>query len=288
MTTRPPALGLFAVNMHACADPSGSARIAALAEDLGYDSLWVADHPAPPSPRVPPSPLEPEDRLLDPVVALAHLAAHTRRIALGTGVIVLPQRNPVILAKQLAGVDVLSGGRLVFGAAAGYVEPELRAIGVPMAERGTRTDEYVQAMRSLWHDAEPAFHGRHVDFEGIDAHPRPVQERVPVVIGGHSGAALRRAARLGDGWFGWLLGPDDAAERIAALRAAEAEAGRDVPLRVMVAAPPRELNREAVLAYGELGVERVVATPPMRAPLDRLVRFVEEHAPERLGASVAD
>lgn len=281
----PPTLGLFAANLHACAEPRTAARVAKLAEDLGYDSLWVADHVVLPSPRVDSSPLDPDVPVLDPLIALAHLAAHTERIALGTGIIVLPQRNPLVLAKQLASVDVLSQGRLIFGMAVGYLEPELRALGVPLEERGTRADEHLAAMRSLWHDDKPAFHGRHVNFEGVDAHPRPVQRPVPVVTGGHSRAALQRAARHADGWYGWMLGRRAAAETIPRLRALTEEAGRE-PVHISVS-PPELPDAEFVRAYGDLGVDRLIVIPPMGVPLDDLERFVTEHAPGRLGARPA-
>ncbi|TDB85859.1 TIGR03619 family F420-dependent LLM class oxidoreductase [Actinomadura sp. 7K534] len=286
-----PTLGLFAVNLYACAEPDAAARIAALAEDLGYDSVWTADHVVLPSPRVDASPLDPDAPVLDPLVALAHLAAHTERIALGTGIIVLPQRNPLVLAKQLASIDVLSKGRLIFGTAVGYLEPELRAIGVPPAERGARTDEYLAAIRSLWYDEKPSFHGRYADFAGVDAHPRPVQRPVPVVTGGHSPAALRRAARHADGWYGWMLGRRAAAELVPRLAEQAAQAGPArrgrPPLHVSVT-PPRAPDEEHVRAYGELGVDRLIIVPPLGAPLAEVERFVERHAPRRVGARVAE
>ncbi|WP_433467748.1 LLM class F420-dependent oxidoreductase [Spirillospora sp. CA-128828] len=278
----PPTLGLFALNLHSCAEPQVAARVAKLAEDLGYDSVWVGDHVVLPSPRVDPSPAEPDAPFLDPLVALAHLAAHTERIALGTGVVVLPQRNPLVLAKQLASVDVLSGGRLIFGAAAGYLEPEMRAVGVPPEGRGERADEYLAAMRSLWYDDKPAFHGRHVDFERVDAHPRPVQRPIPVVTGGHGPAALRRAARHADGWYGWMVGRRAGAELIPRVRALREEAGRE-PLHISVS-PPRLPDAEFVRAYADLGVDRLIVVPPMGATASDLERFVEDHAPRRLGA----
>ncbi|MEU6750981.1 LLM class F420-dependent oxidoreductase [Spirillospora sp. NPDC046719] len=279
-------LGLYGLNLHACADPRGSARIAALAEELGYDSLWAGDHVVLPSPRTDPSPLDPRAPFLDAVVSLTHLAAATERIALGTGVIVLPQRNPLILAKQLASVDVLSGGRLVFGLAAGYLEPELRALGVPPGERGARTDEHLAAMRSLWYDDAPAFHGRHADFAGVDAHPRPVQRPVPVVMGGHGPAALRRTAREADGWYGWMLGRRAAADAVARLREAAREAGRERPLHISVS-PPRPPDAGSVRDYAEAGVDRLIVVPPMGVPLGDLERFVRAHAPAEVGAEPA-
>jgi probable F420-dependent oxidoreductase len=281
-----PTIGLFAVNSHACADPRTAVRIAQLAESLGYDSLWAGEHVVVPSPRVDPSPMEPGEPMLDPLVALAHLAAHTERIRLGTGLIVLPQRNPLVLAKQVASLDVLSGGRLILGIGVGYLEPEMTAIGVPMEGRGARSDEYLAAMRSLWEDEAPAFHGRFADFEGVDAHPRPVQRPLPVVVGGHSAPAFRRAARDADGWYGWLVGLRAMADHRAALAAAIEAAGRERPLHLSIT-PSRRLDPETVAAYAELGVERLIVVPPPDLAAAEAAAFVEANAPERVGAKSA-
>lgn len=281
-----PTIGLFAANMHAAADPVGMEHIARLAEGLGYDCLWVADHVVLPRPRVAPSPMEPDGPLLDPVVSLVHLAAHTTRIKLASGCIVLPQRNPLVLAKQLASVDVLSGGRLMFGVAVGYLEQEMRAVGVSPERRGLRTEEYLQAISSLWYDDKPAFHGMFVDFDGVDAHPRPVQRPVPVVLGGHSAAARRRAAVHAHEWFGFNVGLRATGDYVRSLRADAAAVGRDSPLRVSVS-PARPLDPDTVRAYAELGVDRLVVVPPHNLPLDELGRFVERHAPARLEAALA-
>jgi probable F420-dependent oxidoreductase len=279
-----PTIGLFAINSHACAAPEAAARIAALAERLGYDSLWAGEHVVVPSPRVEPSPMEPDEPILDPLVALAHVAARTERVRLGTGVIILPQRNPLVLAKQVASLDVLSSGRLILGLGVGYLEPEMRAVGVPMEGRGSRADEYLAAMRALWEDEAPAYRGRHVRLEGVDAHPRPVQAPLPVVVGGHSRAAHRRAARGADGWYGFLIGLRAMADQRELMRAAIEEAGRERPLHVSVT-PPRRLDPEVVEAYSELGVDRLIVAPPVGLSLDELVEFVEANAPARLGAA---
>jgi probable F420-dependent oxidoreductase len=276
-------VGLYAPNMHAGASAHGAALIARLAESLGYDSLWVADHVVLPSPRIESSPMAPDDPLLDPIVALSYFAARTSRIGLATGCVVLPQRNPLVLAKQLASVDVLSDGRLIFGAAVGYLEPELRAVGVPMAGRGARTDEYLRAITSLWYDESPVFQGEYVSFDGVDAYPRPVQRPVPIVVGGHSAAAFRRALTYADEWFGYLLGLRATAERLDALRAA-ADGFDRPPLRISVC-PARRLDPEIVASYAELGVDRLVIAPPVGLPLDELEAFIEQNAPERLGAT---
>ncbi len=279
-----PTLGLFAINSHACADPRVAARIAAAAERLGYESLWAGDHVVVPRPRVAPSPMEPDEPLLDPVVALTHVAAATTRIRLGTGIIILPQRNPLVLAKQLASLDVVSGGRLMFGIAVGYLEPELRALGVPVRERAQVAEEYLAAMRSLWYEDEPSFDGRYVRFSEVDAYPRPVQRPLPVIMGGNSAAAHQRAVRIADGWYGWWLDPESAATQIASLRAEEARAGRAHPLEVSVT-PGVRLDAEIVRAYGGLGVHRLIVVPRPNLAGDDLERFVEANAPARLGAT---
>jgi probable F420-dependent oxidoreductase len=281
-----PTIGLFAINSHACVEPAAAARIAALAESLGYDSLWAGEHVVLPSPRAAPSPMEPDEPILDPLVALAHVAAHTQRIKLGTGVIILPQRNPLVLAKQVASLDVLCGGRLILGIGVAYLEPEMRAIGVPMEGRGARADEYLAAMRALWEEEAPSFSGRHVEFEGVDAHPRPVQRPLPVVVGGHTRAAHRRAARAADGWYGFMVGLRAMAEQRELMRAAIEETGRERSLHVSVT-PARRLDEKSVRAYSELGVDRlIVAPPPGLSPVE-LGEFVEANAPERVGGTPA-
>ena len=229
--------------------------------------------------------MEPDDPIFDPVVLLAHLAARTERILLGTGVIVLPQRNPLVLAKQLATLDVLSSGRLVVGLGAGYLEPELAAIGVPMSERGARTDEYLAAMRALWTQDAPAYEGRHVRFAGVDAHPRPVQRPLPVVIGGRTPAAHRRAARAADGWYGYRHSPESTADHVAALRKAAADAGRDRALHISVT-PERRLDAATVQAYADAGADRLIVAPRPDAGADALLRFLDRNAPAEITGSV--
>jgi probable F420-dependent oxidoreductase len=281
-----PTIGLFAVNSHALAEPRAAARIAARAEELGYDSLWAGEHVVVPSPRVDPSPMDPDEPILDPLVALAHLAGHTERILLGTGVIILPQRNPLVLAKQVASLDVLSGGRLILGIGVAYLEPEMRAIGVPMEGRGARSDEYLAAMRSLWEDDAPAFEGRYASFAAVDAHPRPVQRPLPIVVGGHTDAAFRRAARHADGWYGFMVGLRAMAQHRESLDAAIERAGRDRPLHVSVS-PSRRLDPDTVAAYAGLGVDRLIVIPPPELSLDEVEQFVEGNAPARLDAATA-
>src|SRR5262249_31767166 len=151
-----------------------------------------------------PSPSEPQTPFLDPLIALSHIAAHTTNIRLGTGIIILPQRNPVVLAKELASLDVVSKGRLIFGLGAGYLEPEFRAIGAPFEHRGAVTNESIEVLKALWTMPQPACEGRFFSFSDIDAQPRPVQKPYPpIVVGGISQHGARRAVRYGNGWYGF-------------------------------------------------------------------------------------
>src|SRR5579872_2534780 len=138
--------GLFGINTGPCANPATAAAVARAAEDAGYDSLWTGEHIVLPEPQVPPSPVPADTPFIDSAVALAYVAAHTHRVRLGTGIIILPQRNPVVLAKELASLDVLSNGRLTFGIGIGYLKAEFDALGAPFEKKGPRTEDYLKAM----------------------------------------------------------------------------------------------------------------------------------------------
>lgn len=256
-------LGLFSMNMGSCSEPDVLAATAAHAERAGFESLWAGEHVVLPDPQVPPSPMAPQDPALDPLLALAWAASATASLRLATGIVILPQRNPVVLAKQIATLDVLSGGRFVFGIGVGYLEPEFRAIGADFAERGAVTDEYLSAMTHLWYDEHPEHHGRFVDFAGVDAYPRPVQRPIPIVVGGRTSAAYRRAVTKGHGWYGFALTPDATAECLDGLRAAAANAERPAELGDLeISITPRgALTPETAAAYAELGVHRLVPMP---------------------------
>lgn len=277
-------LGVYGLNAKATLGPRETVRLARLAEDLGYRSWWGGEHVVLPSPRIPDSPMDPADPILDPLIHLAYVAAVTERLALGTGVIVLPQRNPLILAKQVASLDVLSGGRVLLGVGVGYLEPELAAVGVPMSERGGRTDEYLDAMTALWSDPAPvSYAGRHVSFLGFDAHPRPVRPGGPrIVIGGDSPAAFRRAVRCGHGWFGVGSSPDALAEALAGLEKAAAEVERPPGLGRLeinfMQLDPVAVRPAMARRYAELGVDRLLLYPlPLEDP-DAAAAFLEQHA----------
>jgi probable F420-dependent oxidoreductase len=271
-----PSLGLFALNQHA--GPEALERLAPLAEELGYDSLWMGEHVVVPDPRRPPSPMEPDEPIHDPLVALAFAAAHTTSIRLATGIVILPQRNPVVLAKQLASLDSISSGRLIAGIGVGYLEPEMTAVGVPMKRRGARADEYLAAMRALWEQERPSFEGEFVRFDGVNAHPRPVQRPLPVVIGGHTEAAHRRAARSGQGWYGFMLDLEQTAQQVAGLRRALSQAGRDPGELELSVSPSVRVDAETAEAFGDLGVDRLVLVPPFGSSLDDAERFMRRNA----------
>ncbi|MEV0041632.1 LLM class F420-dependent oxidoreductase [Streptomyces sp. NPDC050804] len=274
-------LGVTGLNAKATLGPAETVRLARLAEELGYRSWWAGEHVVLPSPRVPAAPMEPTDPILDPLVHLAYVAAVTERLELGTGIVILPQRNPLVLAKQVASLDVLSGGRLLLGVGAGYLEPEMTAVGVPYAERGRRTDEYLEAMRALWTRPAPSYQGRYVAFDGVDAHPRPVGEDGPrIVIGGHSPAAFRRAVVHGHGWFGNGDGPDDLVRHLAGLRKAAAEVERPERLgRLEIAFTQLSpVDADTARRYADLGVDRLVVYPlPLEDPAE-VAAFLERHA----------
>jgi probable F420-dependent oxidoreductase len=280
-------IGLFNVNAGACSTPENVIRIATLAEELGYESLWVGEHVVAPSPRVPPSPIDPTHPMLDPIVALAFIAAVTERVKIATGIVILPQRNPLVLAKQVASLDVLSRGRLLLGLGVGYLEPEFRAVGVPLEDRGQRSTEYLEAMQQLWSSPEPAYEGTYVAFSGIDAYPRPVQPAgPPIVIGGRSAAAYRRAVAFGNGWYGWGLNVKATTEVLAGLEAAAAAVERPSSLGTLeiTVTPPQgaEIDKVTAARYAELGVDRLVVNPPAGTDIEAVAEYVRRHAPAEL------
>src|SRR6185437_16949151 len=199
-------IALFRINYGPAAEPQAASQIARAAEAAGFESLWTGEHIVLPDPQAPPSPAAPDTPFIDSLVALSFVAAQTKTIRLGTGIIILPQRNPVVLAKELASTDVLAGGRLIFGIGVGYLKPEFEAIGAPFEHKGARSEEFLRAMIALWTMDKPEFRGRFVSFGGVNAMPRPVQKPHPeIVFGGHTREAFSRAARLARGWYGFAL-----------------------------------------------------------------------------------
>jgi probable F420-dependent oxidoreductase len=189
--------GIWIPNCRHLATPEIICSTAVRAEELGYDSVWVSDHVV-----VPDANLERFGAAVyDPLITLAVAAGATKRVQLGTTVLIVPYRNPVVTAKMVSSLDALSGGRVVLGIGAGWVEEESSMLGVPFAERGPMTDEYMAAMRELWTSPAPSFNGKYTQFDRLHFEPKPVQKpHPPIWVGGHARASLRRAAEIGAAW----------------------------------------------------------------------------------------
>lgn len=280
-------VGLFAINFGTCGDPDTAVKVAQAAEAAGFESVWTGGHIVLPDPALPSFPLATTTPMLDTTVALTWIAAHTKRVRLGSGIIVLPLRNPVLLAKELASVDVVSGGRLIVGVGAGWMAPEFEALGVPMEERGARMDDALRAMRALWTSEHPEYQGKFSSFSKVAAYPQPVQRPMPpIVIGGDSPPALRRAVTMGNGWYGFALMPEQAKQHVEALRRAVEQHGRPAELGELEISvtPVGRFDRGSVEAYAAAGVDRLVLLPKVDAthgerhspvPLDELLRNIE-------------
>ena len=265
--------GLRYCNTGRYVDGALAVELVQAAEEAGFESAWTVEHTVVPEGHASAYPYSADGRMAggafdfplpDPLVWMAYVAARTRTIKLGTGILILPQHNPVITAKQVATLDVMSGGRVLLGIGVGWLKEEFDAIGAPFVERGSRTDEYVAAMRALWSQERPTFNGRWVRFDGAYCRPQPVRGSVPIHVGGHSRAAARRAGRLGDGFFPARGNP---AELVALAReTAEAE-GRDPSALEITLSCPEDLAELSALKT--LGVARVLVpvnpTPGMAA-----------------------
>lgn len=267
-------MALFGLHWYQQTDPDTIARQAKRAEDAGFEALWVGDHIA--------LPKQGEDQpRLEALIALTYLAALTKRIRLGIGVIVLPQRQPVLLAKQLTSIDILSNGRLSVGIGVGHIAEEMQALGVSFAERGARTDEYLAAMRTLWQDSAPTFAGQFVSFDGVVEHPLSFQRpHPPIIIGGHAASSYRRAVQSGNGWYGWELDLNETANALAQLCVAAERYQRPAELGDLeISITPRgTVDVELARRYTELGVHRLVFVPPSMdgAAIDTTITQVAE------------
>src|SRR5690349_2606536 len=255
--------------------PEGAAEVAHMAEELGFESLWTVEHTVVPTGYESQYPYSPDGRMPggehaeipDPLIWLAYVAAATTTIRLATGILIRPQRNPVTLAKELATLDVLSGGRVELGIGVGWLEEEFDALGVPFADRGPRTDDFVAALRVLWSEGDDTYHGRFCDFTNANSYPKPVQRGgIPVVVGGHTQVAARRAGRLGDGFFPGVFQADQLPPLLETVWANARDAGRD-PDAIEITAGAFDYDTAARLA--DLGVARA-AVPPLAFDLEKL------------------
>jgi probable F420-dependent oxidoreductase len=224
--------GLLFANTLGFATPEGAAGLGPMAEAAGFDSVWTVEHVVYPDGYQSQYPYDPSGRMAmaadtplpDPLIWLTWVAAHSSTLKLATGILILPQRNPVVLAKELATLDEVSGGRLELGIGVGWLEEEFDALGIPFEGRGRRTDEAIEAMRALWDEDHAAYDGDTVSFSGVSVNPKPVRGRVPIHVGGHSAVAARRAGRLGDGF---VPGEGDIDELLAEMARSAEAAGRD-------------------------------------------------------------
>ena len=294
------------------ASPAALRSLAQRAEDLSYDSVWVSDHVVLPrkidsfypyaADGVPT--FLPDEIYYEPLAALNFLAGCTQRVRLGTHVLILPYRNPVVTAKILATLDVLSAGRLILGAGVGWMEEEFQALGLDTYhERGAVTDEYIELYKELWTKDNPVFNGKYYQISGSGFQPKPVQKpHPPIWIGGHTGPAIRRAAKYGDGWLPIglrppaILDPEELAGKIASLRTQTARAGRPEdavevvfstnvmfdnnagPSRRLISGRPEQIAADLRL-YQDLGVKSFILDFPADS-VDRLQESMEKFARE--------
>ena len=260
--------GLRYCNTGPYVDPAQAVELAQAAEAAGFESMWTVEHTVVPAGYGSAYPYSPSGKMAggddaiplpDPLIWMAYVAAATKRIKLGTAILILPQHNPVVVAKQVATLDHLAAGRILLGIGAGWLKEEFEALGVPFETRGRRTDEYIKVLRELWSAEKPTFQGEFVRFKDTYCRPQPVNKHVPIIVGGHSEAAAKRAGRLGDGFFPARGAP---AELFDLARRSAKEAGRDPNAIEMTASLPDDLAQIPSLI--QLGVKRIlVPVSPM-------------------------
>ncbi len=265
--------GLRYCNTGRYVDGAKAVELVQAAEEAGFESAWTVEHTVVPEGHASAYPYSADGRMAggvyniplpDPLIWMAYVAARTSTIKLGTGILILPQHSPVITAKQVATLDVMSGGRVLLGIGVGWLKEEFDAIGASFSDRAARTDEYVAVLRTLWREERPSFDGEFIRFDGAYCRPQPVNGTVPIHVGGHSKAAARRAGRLGDGFFPARGNP---AHLVRLARNAAEAAGRDPSTLEITLSCPEDLDELPALA--KLGVHRVLvpvnSTPGMVA-----------------------
>lgn len=281
--------GIAFANTGPFAHPAAAVEFAQAAEAAGFESLWTVEHVVVPSGYDSPYPYDPSGKMPggedfpipDPLIWLSYVAAATSRIHLATGILILPQRNPVVLAKELATLDHLSNGRMILGIGVGWLEEEFDAIGVPFAERGRRTDDHVAAMRALWTQDKATFHGEFTHFDHCISRPQPVQGSIPVHIGGHTDIAAKRAGRLGDGFFPGKGNHEELARSFDLVRRTAVEHGRDPDAIEMTTGGRGAVGARAldeVKALADIGTHRVILPAFLfyADPVGTLARYGDE------------
>ena len=270
---------MFANTGPAAVDGSVAAGLARAAEKSGFESIWTVEHVVVPSGYASTYPYDESGKMgggqesfdiTDPLVWLSYVAAATESIRLATGILILPQRNPAVLAKAVATLDRLSGGRMMLGVGVGWLEEEFDALGVPFARRGARTDDSIRALRSLWSEECSTYDGEFFSFRNVYSRPQPETGSVPIIVGGHSDAAARRAGRLGDGFFPGKGDPEELERLIGVMRRAATEAGRDPDAIELTGGGG---TAEHIERLANLGFSRVTTAP---MPPDDLARYGDE------------
>ncbi len=264
--------GIMFANVGPFGAPDGLTHLAQTAENVGFESLWTVEHVVVPKgyeSEYPYSangkmPGPEESPIPDPLVWLSYAAAVTEKINLGTGVLILPQRHPFYVAKEVATLDVLSKGRVQLGVGIGWLEEEFTGLGVPFKERVGRTEESIEALRSLWSDGASEVHGKYYDWDPVESNPKPVRGKVPIHVGGHVAGAARRAARFGDGFF--PVRPDTLDANLKVLRDECDKIGRD-PGEIEISTGAN-MTVDDVKALEDKGISRVVTGPPGFTPED--------------------
>ena len=274
-------------------DLAGATRMARIAEAAGFDSVVTVDHvvfphtytstyPYSPTGRLPGGPDGP---LPDPLIWMAAIAAVTTKLRFMTGVIILPQRNPLVLAKQVATLDHMSGGRIELGIGVGWLKEEFEALGVPFEKRGKRSDEYIAAMRALWAGDDASFAGEFVNFSGMSSNPKPVHGAVPIVVGGHSEAAARRAGRLGDGFFPSIGTQVDILPLLDLVRRSAEAAGRDPKAVELITGCPGALPKSGTDPRAAIEQRITQGVGRVALPISAFMPNLEETLP-RFGETV--
>jgi probable F420-dependent oxidoreductase len=264
--------GIAFANSGAFSQPTLLGHLATTAERCGFESLWTVEHVAIPVRHLPYAgtkdgqmPGGDQVPIPDPLIPLAYVAAITKTIKLATGILILPQRHPIYTAKEVATLDVLSGGRVMLGIGSGWMKEEFESLGIDFRERGTRTNEAIQAMRALWSEGTSSFEGKHFSFGPLHSYPKPVRKDVPIHVGGNSPAAARRAGRFGDGFFPTAMNPEKLKPLFALVRSEAQTAGRD-PASIEFSCMVRSTGPDELKTLADLGVSRVVTMPPGTNP----------------------
>jgi probable F420-dependent oxidoreductase len=278
--------GLMYASIGPFSQPDSLARLARLADDAGIESMWSIEHVVVPVGYQSTYPYNKSGKLPmpdnmplpDPLLSLAFAAAVTKKIRLATGILILPQRHPLYVAKEVATLDVLSGGRMMLGIGSGWLKEEFDALGIPFNERGARTNEAIRALRSLWKPSAEAFDGKFYKWTAVESNPKPVQPGgVPIIVGGHSEAAARRAGRFGDGFFPGKGDEQTLRHLFGVMREEAKKAGRD-PAKIEITSGAAK-DVDTVRRFEAIGVSRMTVAPS-GSDADSIAKGIDKFANE--------